>query len=496
MSDAVGVSRDIYGSPEDWGLSKPKHSEICAELEDHLYCLQAEEGIPAADAARDELNKPQTRRKLAGVHLTNQVYATLNRLPTKQEWRELIFLLVCFTAILLSDWLAVLVGREFHSYQYFWRAEPVHQPEAGKLWLIVTAWLLQGLARGAFYAGFAYTLWRAWQYGTGVMLARILQLKLIHTVLVVAAMLLFDRMLESYFFVGYGYQVPWPTWLSAPVVTGGFVLLAITILVLSRRRAWALALTCLITGLFLYPGGPAVCEEVSVTKPIEVEQIPAGAADFKWIPSTDQSRIERLADLFRETSDRYTLDVAANKMSFTEYHLRLEKGMYLERGMYYAPGQLTLVGRDSLREHSPTGNKFLAGPLVAAGGGMSWLAVPIPLLGLVGFIGLVVIMGRRGFGEFLAYSAICVLAIVTTIVPFLYGLHPSDILDCSALGVLTTPLPGFEKVLLGFSVDASWFMLIGGLVFSAGIPWLLTSLFLRPEGSFERGSSPDSGETT
>lgn len=477
MSIQISRIANCFGTPEDWGLSKHKHAEVQAELSDHLDCLQADEGIPAVEEVKASIEEPATRRKLAGVHLTDQVYATLNRLPTRQEWRELIFLLICYGLILLSDWLALKVHWDFIEYIRHVANAPA-QPAVWKVWLVTGAWLLQGCARAAFYAGFAYSLWRAWRLGAGVMLARILQLKLIHTVLVVAAMLMFSRTLSSYYFYGFGYQVPWPAWLTAPVISGAVVLLGLAVLAFSRRRAWAVALGLVLTAVFLYSGGPVQVAETIVSKPIlsvrNADQIP--------IPSTDQAEIERRAAKLQESWIDYAVDIPANRMSWTEYYAEPVTGVYLNRGDYTPASEYVWSTWHSLREYEPTGKTLLAGPLVSVGGGIGWLAVPIPLLGLIGFIGLVVIMGRRGLVEFVAYSTICVLAIVTTILPFFYGQVPADIFEFSARGMIATPLPGFESVLTFQYLNASWLMLVGGLVFSAGIPWLLTSLFLKPNG--------------
>jgi hypothetical protein len=170
------------GDREDWGLSAARLGELSAELDDHLSCLQADEGLPAVERARVELTKPANRRKLAGPHLTDQVYATLNRWPTQREWRELLFLLACFALILLSDWLASRLYHIMRDYTYIWGHYEPLPPDLVKRIASTTAWLLQGFARAAFFAGFIYTLWRAWRLGWGVLLARILQLKLIHTV--------------------------------------------------------------------------------------------------------------------------------------------------------------------------------------------------------------------------------------------------------------------------------------------------------------------------
>lgn len=181
------------------------------------------------------------------------------------------------------------------------------------------------------------------------------------------------------------------------------------------------------------------------------------------------------------------MDVAANRMYFTEYCLNPVSGMYLRRSGF-GPIESRYQGRHKpIEEYEPMGKYTLTGPVVTSGGGLGWLALPIPLFGLIGFIGLALIMGRRGIVEFTAYTSICVLGVIATIRPFFYEIEPGNILELSTRGLIATPLPGFQYVLTGAEMELGWAIIVGGLVISAGIPWLLTSLFLRRD----RTSGPD-----
>jgi len=53
-------------------------------------------------------------------------------------------------------------------------------------------------------------------------------------------------------------------------------------------------------------------------------------------------------------------------------------------------------------------------------------------------------------------------------------------MELSPLAMLHTPLPGFETLLTYIALDWDWISLVGGLVLSAGLPWLLAAWFLKP----------------
>ncbi|MBN2082847.1 hypothetical protein JW859_11675 [bacterium] len=472
------------GQPEDWGLSPAKLRILQAELDDHLDCLQADEGIPAADRARTEITKPKNRRRLAGPYLTDQVYATLHRWPTRREWRELIFLLSCFGVILVSDWLAIQVSfgwndLSFERYQAGSQAIPPHLAWVN---MEVAAWLLMAVGRAAFFTGFAYTLWRAWRLGWGVLLARILQLKLIHTVLVITAFFCLGPRMYSAYYDGYGYLLNWPQWLTAPVLLAVGLVSAIAVLIASRRRAWAWSLAVALTAVFLYAGGPLTVVEMQSHQSISYLPVRAADGSTQFVPNNDSTEIAERAAYCERWLPNVACDAAHNKMTITYYDIRPLAGAFVNRGRL-APSTAEELARQQRkvdRTEAATGNLAVAGPEAAPCGGIGWLSLPIPLLGLLGLIGLVVIMGRRGPAEFATYTAICVLAIIATILPFFAGQPISHLVELSPLAMLHTPLPGFETLLTYIALDWDWISLVGGLVLSAGVPWLLTAWFLKP----------------
>jgi hypothetical protein len=475
------------GDREDWGLSAARLGELEAELDDHLSCLQADEGLPAAEQAREDLKKSASRRKLAGPHLTDQVYATLNRWPTKREWRELLFLLACFALILLSDWLAVRANQGFFdlSMERYHAGSQAIPPPLGWVVTEVAAWLLMSVGRAAFVAGFAYTLWRAWKLGWGVLLARILQLKLIHTVLVIAALVCLGWRLNNAYYDGYGYLLHWPQWLTAPVILAGLLVVACAVFVASRSRAWAPALAIALAGVFLYSGGPLTAVEMQSTQSISYVSARAADGSTQFIPNNDKADIAERAAYCERWLPDVSCDAAHNKMTITYHDIQPLAGAYVHRGRLSPPTQASLQRQQRKvdRTEAATGRLAIAGPEAAPGGGIGWLSLPIPLLGLIGLIGLVLIMGRRGPVEFATYTLICVLAIIATILPFFVGQPISHLMELSPLAMLYTPLPGFEALLTYVVLDWDWISLVGGLVLSAGVPWLLAGLFLRPERS-------------
>jgi hypothetical protein len=179
----------------------------------------------------------------------------------------------------------------------------------------------------------------------------------------------------------------------------------------------------------------------------------------------------------------FQFDIPANRMHFKELLSVALPGVLDQRGVFSSLKESNSFGYREFQEVKSTGSFALLGPVVAPGGGISWLAVPIPFLGLIGLIGLLLVMGRRCLVDFVVYAGLCLAAIGTTLVPYLICAPHGKIFEFSALGVVHSPLPGFEWVLVSPAIDSSWLSIVGGLVFSAGVPWLLAGLFLRPERS-------------
>jgi hypothetical protein len=477
---------------DDWGLTPGKVAELTAELEDHLSCLEGDEGRGAGREARARLAKPSVRRALAAPHVADQVYATLNRLPTRREWIELATLLCWFGLIVLSD---LGLGKAWGVYEAaakqlgwgWWGRDYWNTLGASAGTWLTLGWLFQGVARAGFFATFFIALARAWRTGRGVWLARILQLKLIHTVLVVGAMFAVG---ERIIWTNYGgYYMPWPTWLIAPVISGVLVLAAAALWLMRRPRLVPFALFGVLLGVFLYAGGPGLERITEMEQPIvwKMETLADGTRVIR--AETDARRIaERIAAIKQVLRDRLKPeDASRNRRRFTGAEPVWIPGTVLasdpEAGWLPPRNAPPPSGvRHKYVELDQTvlsRHLSVVGPIAVPGGGLGWLAVPIPFLGLIGLCGMVLVMGRRGFGEALAYTTLAGVAIVSTVLPFFFGQELSKVFNYSPTALITTPFPGFENCLAGATFEDTW-MLILGLLFSAAVPWLLTGLFLRP----------------
>jgi len=352
--------------------------------------------------------------------------------------------------------------------------------------LAIISWLLQAVARAGFFASLAVSLWRAWRKGWGVVIARILQLKLIHTTLVVSATMLLGATLWE-IYPDFSDMAGWqPTWLTAPVISGVIAAPGVILLLAFNKRAWHFGLGLLLCAFFLYPGGPYLVEECTITEPIVFhrENLPSGK-----LLVTAENDPEKIAAKAAERQSRkyyagYDFDIAANTQRYTEretihfpYHYSSSFGSYLRRSP--VPDAIWQFERKITRNLVET--KL---PVSAPGAALGWLAAPIPLLGLLGFAGLIMVMGRRSAVDLLAYLALTAAAISTTILPFVTtpGVDWSGLVNFGPLGVITAPFPGFEALLISPTQSENW-LIIFGLLLSAGVPWLMTGLFLRPTSS-------------
>jgi len=495
--------RGCEAEHEQWGLTPAKLRELKSELDDHLHCLQSEEGRPAAHAARERIGQPRARRALAAPHLSDQVYATLNRWPTRHEWRELATLGIWYALIILSDVLALSAGAAQSSMLNALRklkpdwstVYPLHL-SLGAEALLVSAWLLQALARAGFFVTFAASLWRAWKIGRGVCLARILQLKLIHTLLVVGALLLLGSTLWDYWFEDTSYKVALPTYLTAPYILAIGLLIAVVAVAISRGRAWRTALFAALSAVFMWAGGPVLTESYQLSFPILHDDVMLPNGERLRVPSDDSAKIAKAAQEqlarydFRRAKD---YDIAHNRhwVGSFEYQpiglLNLFGRRSTPQNVYY-PGEWQSYSSVPLDTYKPAmTQEWVKGPAAIAGGGLGWLAVPIPFLAVIGLLGMLFVMGRRSVFDMLVYAAVCFLAIASTLFPFLaFGAT----IDITKFALQASPFPGFEMLLIGHDMVDSW-LLIVGLVLSAGIPWLLTGLFLRPR---QADVPPDSAE--
>ncbi|MDQ3024691.1 MAG: hypothetical protein M3R04_09990 [bacterium] len=490
---------DVYvarlGQPQDWGLTADSFAPLRDELTDHLHCLARESGVTVATESAEKLAAPKSRRKLTATRIADQVYATLHRKPTKREWRELAWLLFWFVVILISDWMA-------HRYLEMLGPTPedrLHSADAIKLQAYM-GWLLQGISRAGFFALFAMTLWHAWRTGSGVFLARILQLKLIHTLLVIAAFYSVGSSVFSHNFVSEGWDSSAPTALTGPVISA--TLLAIGILLwISLRRHWPLALSFVLLAVFLYSGAPVNYEVLEVTKPILTPR----QLREKEVDIVDGKGVVRLVDphavLMRFKT---TMEAQPNWSRLQdEYDFENNKQTFQSSRFPFIFGSIYSGQRAvSQRINSPFSLNSIKGwssrvidkrsttPVSVGGAGLGWLAAPIPLLGVVGLVALLLLMGRRSVASFAVYSALCFIAIVATILPFFVVQQFGMAVWFSALGMVAGPFHGFDSLFVGESVEDDW-MLILGLVLSAGIPWLLTAMFLKPN---QRDAAPSGPE--
>jgi len=487
---ALAVGGGEAAGFDDWGLTPGKVAELTAELEDHLSCLEGDEGRMAGCEARARLAKPSVRRALAAPHVADQVYATLNRLPTRREWIELATLLCWFGLIVLSD---LGLGKASDAYQSAWKQlmwghgiDNGNALSASAGTWFTLGWLFQNVARAGFFATFFMALARAWHTGRGVWLARILQLKLIHTVLVVTATFAVGQQIlwaED--------NIPrnfmhWPVWLIAPVISGVLILTAAALWLMRRPRLAPIALFALLLGVFLYVGGPGLerCAEVEV--PIVRKTVLLADGTKVMRAETDPQLIaKRIAEMNENRPKRINPeDAKRNRWRISSRETVWIPGVYSwdwPRAGWFPLRKMQQAKQFLYMPDTPDAIRQLTvvGPIAVAGGGLGWLAVPIPFLGLIGLCGMVLVMGRRGFGEALAYTTLAGVAIVSTVLPFFFSQEVSKVFNYTPMAMITTPFPGFENCLAGATFEDTW-MLILGLICSAAVPWLLTGLFLRP----------------
>jgi len=534
-----------FGTPPEWGLTPQRHRELCAELSDHLASLaEGEAPREAADAklqieaqSRAEaeaarLAQPAVRRRLTAVHLADQVCATLHRRPSRAEWRELGWLGFWFVLILVSDVLAAwtvgtIVERQASAH---WSPallfEGYRPYPVSEVWASFASWLLMGFARAGFFASFAISLRRAWQTGWGVCLGRIIQLKLIHTVLVVIALASIGTLIEKYAWGGYSelyVQTALPAWLSSPLVCSVLALAGAAVW-LARRRAWGIGFFLLLSAFFLYPGGPAPLRgriyENSILGRMSVlsdgrrvthnqaMRMDLAAAGLKVLGNSEPNaqEIAAKAQTMRawdakgqeEGSESALLDLdeANNRVSMRFYEpvpMPWHITAWVDDFSGWRPRDPETRRHRQKAQVDSSGRLHLLAPNAVPGGGVGWLAAPIPLLTLVGLCGLVGLMGRRSQTHLLLYLLLAGLAMGTTLMPFFVGQPQNNLMTWGPMAIMHTPFPGFETLLvtpLTYSslsgpgmTEFAWtgITLVLGLLLSAAIPWLMTALFLKPK---------------
>ena len=517
--------RILSGTAEEWGLPPARLEALEAELADHAACL-AERGVPeAVDELKTRANSGSGRRLLAGPHFAEQVASTLARWPSRSEWRELMWLLAWFAVILVSDSVAFRAGGELRAAGLNLGTYPERLATPAVAGWVTAAWLLQGVARTGFFTSFTVSLVRAWRTGKGVLLARILQLKLIHTVLVVAAMWAFGNWLGEMLadWLGGGWSgfnsIPtdWPQWLTAPYLLAYGLAIALFVLLMSKRRLWGWALGITLCMLFLYPAAPVQRFHVTELQPIvatvdiQNEQsnvfknpnpkpgilvpddanrtlinelyasyLESGTHNFgrRTLPSSVDAETNTIRYEYEENAwVRGTLfGQPDGKSYYSKIRPKLGRS-YVFLNMPYLQEIASEYRNRYYVERTP-GSSYL--PVFSPHAALAWLAAPIPVLGLVGLLGMLVLMGRRGFGDMLAYGALVFFALASTFLPFFYSGAMDRLVDLTPSGIVTGPLPGFDSLLIGSRIEDVWTLILG-LLLSAGIPWVLVALFLKPK---------------
>ena len=470
----------LRGTAADWGLPPARLAELDAELADHAACLVERGDCAAADVLRERVNTEWGRRALTSVHLADQVATTLARAPSYVEWRELTWLLIWFVVIIISDIAAVYATHTIMPFLHRNVTADVPSVASYAAGWVVAAWLLQGLARAGFFATSTVSLVRAWRTGWGVLLARVLQLKLIHTVLVVLAM----------WFVGHGgwvdssgyecVRTAWPDWLTAPYLLGYGLGIALVILLVSRLRLWPWALGLVLLTLFLYPASPVRIYRMEECRPIVSISVKGKDDKSKYlIPDDDPLKIAaRYEQYARDGRDVSTMDVETNTWWVETCNNMRVPGTVM--GAPTASSQFSVVPEYKERYRSELIGYEYNLPLFSANAALAWLAAPIPLLGLVGLLGMLALMGRRSVQDAVLYTLLVFFALASTFLPFFFTGTGGELVSISPVGVVTGPLPGFDSLLIGSALGEVWTLILG-LLLSAGIPWLLVALFLKPK---------------
>jgi hypothetical protein len=479
----------LQGTAEDWGLPQARLQALDAELADHAACLEERGDSTGARELQQRANSPRGRRKLVAAHLAEQVASTLARWPSRSEWRELVWLLGWFALIMVSDIVslyAASVGRAAGFND--WGNGDTLAPPAVTGW-VTAAWLLQGIARAGFFTSFTVSLVHAWRTGAGVLLARILQLKLIHTVLVVAALWAFGNGLTNAIATSfgqgwYGYasiRVNWPDWLTAPYLLAYGLAITAALAVIRWRRLWPWALGVLLLTLFVYPAAPVRYYVTEECWPFAWTASSSCSDDDQdhIIPDTDPQRLQiRYADLVEHGWDALSMDVSKNTWKYQSIETVFVPGTVM--GQYPSNTRFNMAPEFKDRYYRKRTRDIEYNlPLFSAHAALAWLAAPIPILGLIGLLGLLVLMGRRGVMDMLFYACLVFFALASTFLPFFYAGAIGGIVNFTPTGVVEGPLPGFDSLLIGSPLQEVWTLILG-LLLSAGIPWLLVALFLKP----------------
>jgi len=422
-------------------LTRRLNREISAEIADHLACV-AEEDETKKRELLAKLESSDVKRKLAAPHLTDQVTATLWRWPVKSEWTEFAWLLFWYALVFLSDYIAA--GRAFNT------GWPPYYARAGDDPALINktalAWGLSAIARAGFYVQFTITLVRSYRAGFGVLIARLIQLKLIHSMLVAGGFLLLPGLAAySWPRIVLWEWKPGAVLNDATIFWGAIAIIAVIAVIavtkpVFRRHLWAPALFVFLIGLFLYQGSPA-----KVTSCHVVYQSNATAK----IGEVDSTQVA-----YRPISPFYSTA--------------------------FSPGRSKRVTVLSEKVNE----SWRSAPFVRAGAGLGWLAFPIPLMGLLSLLAMWWILGRRSVWDAVLYGVMVWLAFWGTIGPFVFG-SANPFASAEYLFV-ANPAKCFEIAFSHRLADDSYLVAFAFL-FGAILPWAMVAMFARAKREMEPG---------
>lgn len=412
-------------------LSKELKREIEIEMADHINC-ESKSTSNYANEIHLKLTSPAVLRKLAAPFLTDQVVSTLCRKPDKAELRSLAWLFAWFILVLLSDYIAGSRG-----WTDYWKYENArHALKEQVIDQTALAWLLSGIARAGFFSQFAVTIIAAYKSGFGVMVARVIQLKLIHTLLVICGYYLLPH---QFFFRGE--EVLLTEWQFGKYF-GGIVLSAVIIpaalivLITSRYRLWPISVFLVLALAFLYQGAP----QIGVMNRLVFENLKNGEL-------MELSFVEQISLPGAAFEGRRNYSAA-----WFRHNKKLISSTEVER--------------------------WWTMPWIDDGAGLGWLAVPIPFLAIFSLLAMWWLLGKRSPMDGVLYGVIALLAVFATIGPFVSLVYGSTYLNSlNALGI-SPPFVAFHH----FFYDGVYpenRLLAFAFVFSAFLPWLMVGLFAR-----------------
>ena len=409
-------------------LSKELRREIELEIADHIGCA-SNAASSNVNSIRHHLTSPAVLRKLSAPHLADQVASTLWRLPDKQELRYLMWLLIWFLLVLLADFIAGT--RETPSYINYRNMRNAFNDEFVNQTAI--AWLLSGIARAGFFVQFIATIAVAYKIGTGVMIARLIQLKLVHTLLVLLGYYLLP--LEHYY-AWRGWHTEWQHgWLLNGVILTLFLVpAAILLLIVFKRKLWTASVFLLLLWVFLYQGAPQK------------------AGEYKFVfQSTKDARIHE------------AVLVETMPLPGTAIGKNYSPAWYAHQKEF-----VSLTELDS----------WWTMPGIYAGAGVGWLAAPIPFLAIFSLFAMWFILGRRSTADWLLYGALTCLALFASLGPFITPSYGWVLLKTYNMIFISPPIVTFHDFFY-LGVQSGIRLLAFAFVISAFVPWLMVGLFAR-----------------